>query len=86
MSGYDETDNGFISLDHYEDKELAQKRALNIELMDKQDELIRLMNSVSQKYIKWSLAKDHFISEVIRFSGQIDTDVYRGFVTSGSYR
>ena len=52
MSGYDETDNGFISLDHYEDKELAQKRALNIKLMDKQDELIRLMNSVSQKYIK----------------------------------
>lgn len=57
MSGYDETDNGFISLDHYEDKELAQKRALNIELMDMQDELIRLMNSVSKNILNGVLLK-----------------------------
>ncbi|MDN4369188.1 DUF4225 domain-containing protein [Citrobacter portucalensis] len=78
MNGYDEMNNGFISLDHYADKELSQKRALNIELIDKQDELIRLMNSVSQKYIKWSIAKDNFISEVVSFSEQISTDVYIG--------
>ncbi|HGL6358873.1 TPA: DUF4225 domain-containing protein [Citrobacter amalonaticus] len=60
------------------DQELAQKRALNTELMDRQDELIVLMNSVSQKYIKWSLAKDNFISEVIRFLEQTTTDVNIG--------
>ncbi|WP_171996453.1 DUF4225 domain-containing protein [Salmonella enterica] len=46
--------------------------------MDKQNEFIKIMNETSKKYIKWSLAKDNFISEVVRFSGQINTDIYTG--------
>lgn len=73
MSRYDET--GYL------DKDLAQKRALNIALMDKQNDLIKMMNHTSQKYMQWSLSKDHFISEVIKFSGQINTDVYTGILS-----
>ncbi|MDI3361874.1 hypothetical protein QQF21_03095 [Lelliottia sp. V89_10] len=41
----------------------------------KQNELIQTMNCVASKYMEWSLAKDRFISEVINYSSQINTNV-----------
>lgn len=41
----------------------------------KQNELIQIMNCVASKYIEWNLAKDRFISEVINYSSQINTNV-----------
>lgn len=45
-------------------------------LMRKQNELIRIMNDVSNKYTQWSLVKDKFISETIAFSSKIDSEVF----------
>ncbi|MDK9604204.1 hypothetical protein [Lelliottia wanjuensis] len=41
----------------------------------KQNELIQIMNCVASKYIEWSFAKDRFISHVINYSSQINTNV-----------
>lgn len=41
----------------------------------KQNELIQIMNCVASKYMEWSFAKDRFISHVINYSSQINTNV-----------
>ncbi|MEW7311355.1 hypothetical protein AB1E22_01245 [Buttiauxella gaviniae] len=33
--------------------------------VSRQNDLLRVMNEVANKFIQWSMAKDHFISEVI---------------------
>ncbi|WP_114194785.1 DUF4225 domain-containing protein [Edaphovirga cremea] len=53
------------------DETLGEERESVKILLDKQNELMRVMNSVADKYVKWSLAKDHFISEVISYSSDI---------------
>lgn len=47
----------------------------------KQNELIQIMNCVASKYMEWSLAKDQFISEVINYSSQINSNVFSGNLT-----
>lgn len=54
------------------DKDIFENRVLRITLFDKQSELMHVMNSVANKYIKWSMAKDHFIQEIINYSSQIE--------------
>lgn len=44
----------------------------------KQNELMQVMNTVANKYMKWSLAKDHFISDTINYSSQINSDLFSG--------
>lgn len=39
------------------------------------------MNSVASKYMKWSLAKDKFISEVVSYSNDITSKVNTGEIT-----
>jgi len=41
----------------------------------KQNEIIQIMNCVASKYMEWSFAKDRFISHVINYSSQINTNV-----------
>ncbi|WP_339374743.1 hypothetical protein [Photorhabdus australis] len=36
------------------------------------------MNSVANKFIKWSLVKDHFINEVIAYSQDITAKINTG--------
>ncbi|KNC89189.1 hypothetical protein GM30_09340 [Trabulsiella odontotermitis] len=50
--------------------------ALRATLMNKQNELIQVMNSVANKYTQWSLIKDQFISEIIGLSSKIDSDIF----------
>lgn len=78
MIEYDALDGESLNRSNYEDPELTRKRILNEKLMDKQNELLQVMNSVANKYVKWSLAKDHFISEVIGYSSQINESVFSG--------
>lgn len=60
------------------DEGIFKKRDLRITLFDKQSELIHVMDSVANKYIKWSLAKDHFIQEIISYSSHIDEYAFSG--------
>ena len=55
-------------------------------IMEKQTELIQVMNNVANKYMKWSLAKDHFISDTINFSSQIDSDLFSGKLSQSEAR
>lgn len=43
------------------------KQAITMLLMDKEIEINSLITRVSNKFMKWSMAKDHFISEETRF-------------------
>lgn len=60
---------------------INKNRELRVTLFDKQNELMQVMNSVASKYIKWSLAKDHFIQEIIRYSSQISRSAFAGAST-----
>ena len=55
-------------------------------IVEKQNELIQVMNNVANKYMKWSLAKDHFISDTINFSSQIDSDLFSGKLSQSEAR
>lgn len=54
----------------------------DIELfVNKQNELIQVMNDVAHEFIQWSLAKDHFISEVIAYSSNINSKINNGMIS-----
>lgn len=63
------------------DEKLSGEREGIKVLMRKQDELVRVMNDVANKYVKWSLAKDHFISEVIGYSSDINAKINTGEIS-----
>lgn len=51
----------------------------NIEtFLNKQNELIQVMNDVARKFIQWSMAKDHFVSEIIAYSSEINAKINNG--------
>jgi len=51
----------------------------NIEtFLNKQNELIQVMNEVARKFIQWSMAKDHFVSEIIAYSSEINAKINNG--------
>lgn len=55
---------------------------VNIEtFLNKQNELIQVMNEVARKFIQWSMAKDHFISEIIAYSSEINSKINNGEMT-----
>lgn len=78
MPAYNESDGALQGFNRDTDSEAEQNRALIKELIDKQNELIQVMNDVASKYMKWSLAKDHFIQEVIAYSSQINSNTFNG--------
>lgn len=54
----------------------------NIEtFLDKQNELIQVMNEVARKFIQWSMVKDHFVSEIITYSSEINSKINNGEMT-----
>ncbi|SUW65207.1 Uncharacterised protein [Buttiauxella agrestis] len=54
----------------------------NIEtFLKKQNELIQVMNDVARKFIQWSIAKDHFVSENIAYSSEINAKINNGDMT-----
>ncbi|AHG20056.2 hypothetical protein Z042_10740 [Chania multitudinisentens RB-25] len=57
------------------DEKLQEERENIRVLLDRQNELAQVMNSVANKYVKWSLAKDHFISEVVSYSSDITSKI-----------
>lgn len=76
MDALDEFYERHPELKGYRDTELRENTELLRRLLDKQNQLIRIMNHVASKYTKWSLAKDRFISEVIKYSSAIDTAIF----------
>ncbi|NRN28589.1 DUF4225 domain-containing protein [Photorhabdus heterorhabditis] len=62
----------------YFDNSTNEERKLLKIQMDKQNELMVLMDRVANKYMKWSLAKDHFIHEVIAYSEDITAKINTG--------
>ncbi|OCQ51928.1 hypothetical protein Ppb6_03043 [Photorhabdus australis subsp. thailandensis] len=62
----------------YFDNSTNEERKLLKIQMDKQNELMVLMDRVANKYMKWSLAKDHFIHEVISYSEDITAKINTG--------
>ncbi|WP_318365842.1 DUF4225 domain-containing protein [Enterobacter sp.] len=44
-------------------------------LFEKNSELIKRMNLVANKFLKWSLAKDRFISETIKFQSELTSQL-----------
>lgn len=46
---------------------VSDKQAITMLLMDKEIEINALITRVSNKFMKWSMAKDHFISEETRY-------------------
>ena len=46
---------------------VSYKQAITMLLMDKELEINALITRVSNKFMKWSMAKDHFISEETRY-------------------
>ncbi|WP_131817565.1 hypothetical protein [Photorhabdus australis] len=58
--------------------ECSQQRGNLKDNRYKQNELIIVMNSVANKFIKWSLVKDHFINEVIAYSQDITAKINTG--------
>jgi len=73
FSDLDERDNEYRV---YESE--LQLRQLRL---TKKDELYRAMNSTADRFIKWSLAKDHFIMDVMRFMRETDRKVNDGELT-----
>ncbi|MDQ9126283.1 DUF4225 domain-containing protein [Serratia fonticola] len=79
---YDELED--IQRDPYinrEDRERGEQKVIGVIISYKQNELMQVMNSVASKYMKWSLAKDKFISEVVSYSNDITSKVNTGEVT-----
>uniref|UniRef100_UPI0036DB1DCC DUF4225 domain-containing protein n=1 Tax=Photorhabdus sp. RM322S TaxID=3342825 RepID=UPI0036DB1DCC len=62
---------------YFDNSTNAERKLLKIQ-MDKQNELMVLMDRVANKYMKWSLAKDHFIHEVIAYSEDITAKINTG--------
>ncbi|KER01143.1 Protein of unknown function (DUF4225) [Photorhabdus temperata subsp. temperata Meg1] len=62
---------------YFDDATQKERQLMKIQ-MDKQNELIIVMNGVANKFIKWSLAKDHFINEVIAYSQDITAKINTG--------
>ncbi|TDB62566.1 DUF4225 domain-containing protein [Photorhabdus khanii] len=62
----------------YFDNSTNEERKLLKIQMDKQNELMVLMDRVANKYMKWSLAKDHFIHEVIAYSEDTTAKINTG--------
>ncbi|MCW7764576.1 DUF4225 domain-containing protein [Photorhabdus luminescens] len=65
----------------YLDSSTDEERKLLKIQMDKQNELMVLMNSVANKYVKWSLAKDHFISEVMAYCQENTSKINTGEIS-----
>ncbi|WP_088372316.1 DUF4225 domain-containing protein [Photorhabdus luminescens] len=65
----------------YLDNSTDEERKLLKIQMDKQNELMVLMNSVANKYVKWSLAKDHFISEVMAYCQENTSKINTGEIS-----
>ncbi|KMW71312.1 hypothetical protein TI10_20760 [Photorhabdus luminescens subsp. luminescens] len=65
----------------YLDSSTDEERKLLKIQMDKQNELMVLMNSVADKYVKWSLAKDHFISEVMAYCQENTSKINTGEIS-----
>ncbi|TNH41764.1 DUF4225 domain-containing protein [Photorhabdus luminescens] len=65
----------------YLDSSTDEERKLLKIQMDKQNELMVLMNRVADKYVKWSLAKDHFISEVIAYCQENTSKINTGEIS-----
>ncbi|PWD66569.1 DUF4225 domain-containing protein [Pectobacterium parmentieri] len=63
------------------DRNIAEKRALEYDVSLLRNELDQVKNSVANKYIKWSLAKDRFISEVTAYSLDITSKMNTGELT-----
>lgn len=79
---YDELED--IQRDPYinrEDRERGEQKVIGVIISYKQNELMQVMNSVASKYMKWSLAKDKFISEVVTYSNDITSKVNTGEIT-----
>ncbi|WP_447883401.1 DUF4225 domain-containing protein [Serratia fonticola] len=79
---YDELED--IQRDPYinrEDRERGEQKVIGVIISYKQNELMQVMNSVASKYMKWSLAKDKFISEVVSYSNDITSKVNTGEIT-----
>ncbi|TKY83704.1 DUF4225 domain-containing protein [Pectobacterium polonicum] len=68
----------FSRLEAETDREIAETRSLDRDVFLLQNELDRVKNSVANKYIKWSLAKDRFISEVTAYSLDIISKMNTG--------
>lgn len=64
-----------------EEKDRARIRVVKAIVNNKQNELMKTMNSVANKFIKWSLAKDKFISEVVSYSSTITSKINTGEIT-----
>ncbi|ERT12909.1 DUF4225 domain-containing protein [Photorhabdus temperata subsp. temperata] len=62
---------------YFDNSTNKERKLLKIQ-MDKQNELMVLMDRVANKYMKWSLAKDHFIHEVIAYSEDITAKINTG--------
>ncbi|MEK9495056.1 DUF4225 domain-containing protein [Photorhabdus sp. P32] len=65
----------------YLDSSTDEERKLLKIQMGKQNELMVLMNSVANKYVKWSLAKDHFISEVMAYCQENTSKINTGEIS-----
>lgn len=72
----------FSSLEAEIDRKTAETRSLDRDVFLLQNELDRVKNSVASKYIKWSLAKDRFISEVTAYSLDIIGKMNSGELTA----
>ncbi|RAX13305.1 DUF4225 domain-containing protein [Photorhabdus bodei] len=65
----------------YLDNSTNEERKLLKIQMDKQNELMMLMNQVADKYVKWSLAKDHFIGEVMAYCQENTSKINTGEIS-----
>ncbi|WP_016257950.1 DUF4225 domain-containing protein, partial [Yersinia pestis] len=65
-----------------EDKTRQRNNVMRSIMYNKQNELDQVKNSIASKFIKWSLIKDQFISEVTRYSSDITAKVNTGEITT----
>ncbi|CNG19955.1 DUF4225 domain-containing protein [Yersinia similis] len=65
-----------------EDKARQRNNVMRSIMYNKQNELDQVKNSIASKFIKWSLIKDQFISEVTRYSSDMSAKVNTGEITT----
>ncbi|WP_145501874.1 DUF4225 domain-containing protein [Yersinia similis] len=65
-----------------EDKTRQRNNVMRSTMYNKQNELDQVKNSIASKFIKWSLIKDQFISEVTRYSSDMSAKVNTGEITT----
>ncbi|PSH11075.1 hypothetical protein B7R74_22180 [Yersinia pseudotuberculosis] len=65
-----------------EDKARHRNSVMHYIMFRKQNEFDQVKNSIASKFIKWSLIKDQFISEVTRYSSDITSKVNTGEITT----